>query len=85
MDSPSVFITGALSGIGRATALAFAEERRGLVISGRRQDEGEVLATELRSLGTETVSCRPTTARRRGPGLIDQHRRPFWSPRHRDQ
>src|SRR6202795_1864305 len=50
--SPVVLITGALTGIGRATALAFAHEGARVVVSGRHADEGQKLATELRTLGT---------------------------------
>ena len=53
MTRPVVLITGALTGIGRATALAFANEGARIVVSGRRDDAGEALATELRSLGAE--------------------------------
>src|SRR3981081_2478602 len=53
MSSPVVLITGALTGIGRATALAFAREGARVVFSGRHDDEGQKLATELRKLGTE--------------------------------
>ena len=35
MSTPVVLITGALTGIGRATAVAFAKEAARLVISGR--------------------------------------------------
>ena len=48
-----VLVTGALSGIGRATALAFAHMKARIVISGRRADEGQALAETLRSLGAE--------------------------------
>ncbi|HEX4153828.1 MAG TPA: glucose 1-dehydrogenase [Steroidobacteraceae bacterium] len=53
MDHPVVLITGALTGVGRATALAFAREGARLVISGRRDGAGEALAAELRALGAE--------------------------------
>jgi NAD(P)-dependent dehydrogenase (short-subunit alcohol dehydrogenase family) len=53
MTKPVVLITGALTGIGRATAIAFAREGARLVISGRREEEGSTLAKELRGLGAE--------------------------------
>jgi NAD(P)-dependent dehydrogenase (short-subunit alcohol dehydrogenase family) len=58
MSSPVVLITGALTGIGRATALAFAQEGARVVVSGRHDDKGEKLATELRTLGTEAEFLR---------------------------
>ncbi len=53
MPSPVVLITGALAGIGRATALAFAREGARLIVSGRRDDVGTALEKELRELGAE--------------------------------
>jgi NAD(P)-dependent dehydrogenase (short-subunit alcohol dehydrogenase family) len=53
MNHPVVLITGALTGIGRATALAFARTGARLVISGRRDSAGDALAAELRALGAE--------------------------------
>jgi NAD(P)-dependent dehydrogenase (short-subunit alcohol dehydrogenase family) len=58
MSSPVVLITGALTGIGRATALAFANDGARVVVSGRHDDEGQKLATELRNLGTEAEFVR---------------------------
>lgn len=53
MSEQVVLITGALTGIGRAAAVAFAREGAKVVVSGRRQEAGEALADELRGLGTE--------------------------------
>ena len=53
MTTPVVLITGALTGIGRATALGFARERARVVISGRSDEEGQKLTVELRRLGAE--------------------------------
>src|SRR5258708_6809582 len=51
MTTPVVLITGALTGIGRATALAFGREGARIVISGRHEGEGEKLVNELGKLG----------------------------------
>src|SRR5487761_340621 len=53
MTTQVVLITGALTGIGRATALAFVNEGARVVISGRRDEEGKNLVAELRKLGAE--------------------------------
>jgi len=53
MSSPVVLITGALTGIGRATAVIFAREGARVVVSGRREPEGKKLEKELRELGAE--------------------------------
>ena len=58
MSKPVVLITGALTGIGRATALAFAREGARLVVSGRHEDKGHALAAELRALGSEAEFVR---------------------------
>ena len=58
MASQVVLITGALTGIGRATALAFAKEGARIVISGRREEEGQKLVGELRKLGSEVEFVR---------------------------
>src|ERR1700722_13970956 len=53
MNPPVVLITGALTGIGRATALAFAQEGARIVVSGRRDEAGQKLVAELRQTGVE--------------------------------
>src|ERR1700722_4951365 len=53
MNTPVVLITGALTGIGRATAIAFARKDARIVISGRRDEVGQKLLAELRELGAE--------------------------------
>jgi NAD(P)-dependent dehydrogenase (short-subunit alcohol dehydrogenase family) len=58
MKHPVVLITGALTGIGRAAALAFAKEGSRLVVSGRHEEAGQALATELRALGAEAEFIR---------------------------
>jgi NAD(P)-dependent dehydrogenase (short-subunit alcohol dehydrogenase family) len=58
MNKPVVLITGALPGIGRATALAFSSEGARIVVSGRRDEEGKTLVTEIRKLDTEAEFVR---------------------------
>jgi NAD(P)-dependent dehydrogenase (short-subunit alcohol dehydrogenase family) len=58
MKGQVVLVTGALAGIGRATALAFAREGAHVVVSGRRDEEGRKLEAELRALGVEAEYVR---------------------------
>jgi NAD(P)-dependent dehydrogenase (short-subunit alcohol dehydrogenase family) len=58
MKNQIVLITGALTGIGRATALGFAREGAKIVVSGRRDEAGLALVTELRALGVEAEFVR---------------------------
>jgi NAD(P)-dependent dehydrogenase (short-subunit alcohol dehydrogenase family) len=58
MTTPVVLITGALTGIGRATALAFADTGANLVVSGRRDEQGHALAKELRARGVQAEFIR---------------------------
>jgi len=51
-------VTGALTGIGRAAAIAFAQEGAKVVVSGRREKEGQELAAELQALGAEGIFVR---------------------------
>jgi NAD(P)-dependent dehydrogenase (short-subunit alcohol dehydrogenase family) len=63
MERPVVLITGALTGIGRATAEAFAREGARIIVSGRREDEGRALAVELRKMGAEAEFVRADVRR----------------------
>lgn len=58
MNAPVVLITGALTGIGRATAQAFAREGAKIVVSGRRDEAGQALAAELRDAGAQAEYIR---------------------------
>lgn len=49
-------VTGATSGIGRATALKIAETGYDLIITGRRQERLEELATEVRKKGNDVLA-----------------------------
>src|ERR1700680_4648229 len=53
MSTQVVLITGGLTGIGRAAAVAFAKKGAQVVIAGRRDEAGKALVKELRSLGSE--------------------------------
>jgi len=53
MSKQVVLITGALTGIGRATAVAFAAAGATVVVAGRREEDGRKLEKELRELGAE--------------------------------
>ena len=48
-------ITGATSGIGKATALLFAEEGADLVITGRRAELGQSVSDEIQQKGVRCV------------------------------
>jgi NAD(P)-dependent dehydrogenase (short-subunit alcohol dehydrogenase family) len=53
MSNSVVLITGGLTGIGRATAVAFARNGAKVVVAGRRDEVGKALVNELRALGSE--------------------------------
>jgi NAD(P)-dependent dehydrogenase (short-subunit alcohol dehydrogenase family) len=55
MSSPVVLITGALTGIGRAAAVVFAQDGARVAVSGRRDKQGQELVAELQGLGAEAI------------------------------
>src|SRR5260370_20119944 len=58
MKNPVVLITGALTGIGRGAAIIFAQEGTRIVVSGRRDKQGQELVDELQGLGAEAIFVR---------------------------
>ncbi|CAN5379134.1 SDR family oxidoreductase [soil metagenome] len=58
MSTPVVLITGALTGIARATAIAYAQKGARLVVAGRHDDAGAELVAELRAAGAEAEFVR---------------------------
>lgn len=55
-ENQVVWITGGGSGIGRALALAFAEEGATVAVSGRRQGRLELVATEIEGNGGKALA-----------------------------
>ena len=73
-----VLITGALTGIGRATALAFVREGDQIIVSGRHGDAGEEFAKELRAQGAEAeFICADVRFDEEMRNLVDQTVRRF--------
>jgi 3-hydroxy acid dehydrogenase/malonic semialdehyde reductase len=54
LSGKTVFVTGASSGIGRSTALAFAREGARLLVCARREDRLKKVVAELKAAGVET-------------------------------
>src|SRR5467141_1241042 len=63
MNTQVGLITGGLTGIGRATAFAFAKEGAQVVVSGRRGEEGQKLVSEIRKAGAEAEFIRADVRR----------------------
>ncbi len=58
MSDQVVLITGALTGIGRSAAVIFAQQGAQVIVSGRRDKEGQQLVAELTALGAEAEFVR---------------------------
>jgi NAD(P)-dependent dehydrogenase (short-subunit alcohol dehydrogenase family) len=55
MSSPVVLIMGALTGIGRANALAYAEQHATVVATGRHDEAGAEPAEDMRNAGARAA------------------------------
>jgi len=63
-------VTGASTGIGRATALALGREGVRVLVTGRRQDRLEATAQEIRAAGGEAVVVPGDISRRQDVRII---------------
>jgi NAD(P)-dependent dehydrogenase (short-subunit alcohol dehydrogenase family) len=64
MSTQVVLITGGLTGIGRAAAVAFAKKGAKVVVAGRRDEAGKALARRCALSVRRPSSSTPTSARR---------------------
>ena len=51
----TALVTGATSGIGRSTAIAFAEAGANVVLFGRRKEEGDAAVEEITQSGSKAI------------------------------
>ncbi|AMV22846.1 2,5-dichloro-2,5-cyclohexadiene-1,4-diol dehydrogenase [Gemmata sp. SH-PL17] len=56
-------VTGGTSGIGRATAVAFAKEGAQVVVSGRREKEGLAVIEEIKATGGTAIFVQADVAK----------------------
>jgi NAD(P)-dependent dehydrogenase (short-subunit alcohol dehydrogenase family) len=57
-----VLITGATSGIGKVSALAFAKAGAKVIVSGRREAEGQAVVAEIKASGGEATFAKADVA-----------------------
>ncbi|MEH1932052.1 MAG: SDR family oxidoreductase [Nostoc sp.] len=57
-DGKVSLVTGGTSGIGRATAIAFANESAKVVLTGRREEEGQKVVDVIKQTGGEATFLR---------------------------
>ena len=58
-----VLVTGGTSGIGKATAIAFAKEGAKVVVSGRREKEGLAVVEEIKKAGGTAIFVQADVAK----------------------
>jgi NAD(P)-dependent dehydrogenase (short-subunit alcohol dehydrogenase family) len=66
-------VTGGNAGIGRAAAIEFAKQGAKVVVSGRREKEGNAVVAEIQALGGEAIFVRTDVSKARDvKAMIDQ-------------
>jgi NAD(P)-dependent dehydrogenase (short-subunit alcohol dehydrogenase family) len=63
MKNKVILITGATSGIGKATALKFAQAGAKVIVSGRRKSEGQAVVDTIKADGGEATFVRADVAK----------------------
>jgi NAD(P)-dependent dehydrogenase (short-subunit alcohol dehydrogenase family) len=63
MKDKVILITGATSGIGKSTALKFGEAGAKVVVSGRRETEGNAVVAAIKAAGGEATFVRADVAK----------------------
>lgn len=63
MKDKVILITGGTSGIGKTTALKFGAEGSKVVVSGRRETEGQAVVDEIKAAGGEATFIRADVAK----------------------
>jgi NAD(P)-dependent dehydrogenase (short-subunit alcohol dehydrogenase family) len=73
LESKIVLITGGTSGIGRASALLFANEGAKVALTGPRAAEGETVVAEIATTGGEAMFVHADLADVDGiPAMVDR-------------
>jgi NAD(P)-dependent dehydrogenase (short-subunit alcohol dehydrogenase family) len=63
LEGKVALVTGGTSGIGKATAIAFARAGAKVVLTGRREKEGAQVVAEIKKLGGDAAFVRADVAR----------------------